>query len=84
MIHIGPAGALSAPPSSQAEPDADQFRVGDVWENPQGTRYRVLRVERKRAHLLNEKTGRTSHRAWDDLGCKSGRLWVRVSCGAAT
>ena len=84
MIHIGPAGALAAPSSFQAEPDADELRAGDVWENSQGTRHRVLRVERRVAHLVNEKTGRTCNRAWDDLGWKSGRLWVRVSCGAAT
>lgn len=83
MIQIEAAGAFSALPCSMAEPDADQFRAGDVWENSNGTRHRVLLVERKRAHLVNEKTGRTCNRAWDDLGLKSGRLWVRVSCGSA-
>lgn len=80
MIHIGPAGALAAPVDKPSPPDADQFRAGDVWENSRGTRHRVLRVERRVAHLVNEKTGRTCSRAWDDLGWKSGRLWVRLSC----
>lgn len=83
MIPIGPAAALAALPEAKPQPDADQFRAGDVWENSRGTRHRVLRVERRVAHLVSEKTGRTCNRAWDDLGWKSGRLWVRVSCGAA-
>ncbi|VVE18454.1 MULTISPECIES: hypothetical protein [Pandoraea] len=60
------------------EPDAAQFRVGDVWENSRGVRHRVVRVEKRVAHLVNEKTGRTANRAWDDTGWKSGRIWARV------
>ncbi len=66
------------------EPDADCFRAGDVWENSRGARHKVLRIERRIAYMINEGTGRTYHRAWDDLGWKSGRLWVRVSCGVTT
>ena len=84
MLHIGPADALAAPHSTNTELDADQFRAGDVWENSQGTRHRVLSVERLVAHLVNEKTGRTCNQPWDDLGWKSGRLWLRVSCGTAS
>lgn len=63
------------------EPDANQFRVGDVWENSNGVPHRVLRVESRVAHMVNEKTGRAYRRPWDDLGWKSGKPWVRVSSG---
>ncbi len=62
-------------------PDADQFRPGDVWNNSRGTPHRVLRIERRVAYMVNEVSGRTYSRPWDDLGWKSGRPWVRVSCG---
>ena len=78
MIHLGAPKA--EPP---AELPADQFRAGDVWENSQGTRHRVLRVEKRVARMINERTGRTCHRGWDDLGWKTGRIWVRVSCDSA-
>lgn len=78
---IGPAGFMAGPKPQRAEPDPDQFRVGDVWENSRGTPHRVIRVERGIAHMVNEKTGRTHNRAWDDIGWKSGRPWVRLSCG---
>lgn len=66
-----------------SEPPADQFRAGDVWHNSQGTPHRVDSVvKRGRAHLTNLKTMRTANRDWDDLGWKSGKPWVRISCGA--
>lgn len=65
------------------EPDADCFRVGDVWENSLGTPHRVVRVEKGIAHMVNEKTGRTANRAWDDIGAHSGRCWVRITSGSA-
>jgi hypothetical protein len=64
------------------EPDADQFRVGDVWENSIGTRFTVEHVGGGMAFLVNLKTGRTHRRAWDAIGAHTGRPWVRVSCGA--
>ncbi|MFY2597286.1 hypothetical protein ACOTHJ_16025 [Achromobacter xylosoxidans] len=68
-----------------SEPPADQFRPGDVWNNSRGTPHRVDTVVRRgRAHMTNLKTMRTVNRAWDDIGWKSGKPWVRVSCGAAS
>jgi hypothetical protein len=83
MIHYGAAGVFGAP---RAEPEAlppDQLRVGDVWTNSQGTPHQVLRIEKGVAHLVNEKTGRTCNRAFDNLGSKPGRRWTRISCGPA-
>lgn len=68
-------------PAARQEPPADCFRVGDTWENSRGTRHQVLKVERGVAHMINERTQRTYNRPWDDLGWKSGRPWVRISCG---
>lgn len=70
-----------APLNVTPEPDANQFRKDDVWTNSAGTRHRVVKVERRVAHLVNEKSGRTANRAWDDLGWSSGRPWVRVHSG---
>lgn len=66
---------------SDREPDADQFRVGDIWLNSRGARHRVLRVEGRIAHLVNEATGRTVAKPWDGIGAHTGRPWVRESCG---
>lgn len=66
--------------------EADQFRVGDVWTSPRGIRYTVIRISREKsgrvAHMVNEKTQRTTNRAYDDLGWKTGQVWVRVSSGS--
>lgn len=64
------------------EPPADQFRKGDVWNNSRGTPFLVQVIRQGVAHMVNLKTHRTYNRPWDDLGWKSGRPWVRVSCGA--
>lgn len=85
MIQIGAAGVFGGPKHEKREPDADQFRVGDVWETPRGFLYRVVaiygRVAVLRAGSSGER-GRLVRRAWDDIGAHSGRPWVRVSCGA--
>ena len=67
-----------------AEPDADSFRVGDVWQNSAGSTFKVLRVERRVAHMVNERTGRTHSRAWDAIGAHTGRPWVRLEWGAGS
>lgn len=67
----------------RVEPDADRFRVDDVWENSRGTPHRVVSVKMGgKAKLQNLRTGNFVTRAWDDLGWKAGRPWIRVSCGA--
>lgn len=81
MIAIGPAGFAQAPAAS-IEPPADQFRQGDLWQNSRGTPHRVLRIENRVAHMINENTGRTHSRAWDDIGVHSGRPWVRLESGS--
>ena len=73
---------------NSAEPDADQFRAGDRWQSPRGTIYKVVRIEYKRsgsiAHMVNEKTQRTAHRAYDDLGSfeSNAKPWVRLHSGS--
>ena len=68
---------------ASGEPEADQFRAGDVWESPRGVRYTVTKVSMRVAHMVNESTHRTANRAYDDLGRKTtGRPWVRISSGA--
>ncbi|CDQ10553.1 protein of unknown function [Acidithiobacillus ferrivorans] len=65
------------------EPEADQFRAGDVWESPRGVRHTITRVSNGVAHMVNENTHRTANRAYDALGWgHSGRPWVRISSGA--
>ena len=82
MIHYGAAGVFGGPRQEKREPDANCFRKGDVWQNSIGTRQRIVRVEAGVAHMVNERTGRTGARKWDDIGAHSGRPWVRLSCGA--
>jgi hypothetical protein len=82
MIHYGAAGVFGGPRQEKQEPDADQFRAGDVWENSIGTRFLVKQIRGGAAVLVNQKTGCTVHRAWDGIGAHTGRPWVRVSCGA--
>lgn len=83
MIHYGAAGAFGGPQQERREPDADQFRQGDVWQNSVGTAFTVEHVGNGVALLVNEKTGRTHRREWDAIGAHGGRPWVRLSCGAA-
>lgn len=43
MIHYGLAGVFGAPRAEPTrKPDADRFRLGDVWESPRGTLYKVI------------------------------------------
>lgn len=64
------------------EPDADQFRQGDVWMSSRGFLYRVVEVERGGQATLRagatESGGRIVRKAWDGIG-----WWTRVSCGGA-
>ena len=80
MIHLGAAGAFGAPKEDR-EPPAECFRVGDVRQNSRGTPHRVTHVDGGIAYMINEKTGRTYHRGRSDLGWRSGKIWVRLSCG---
>jgi len=82
MIHYGAAGCFGGPRQERQEPDADQFRKGDVWENSIGNRFFVTHVGGKVAFLVSEKTRRTANRPWDAIGANTGRPWVRVSCVA--
>ena len=83
MIHYGAAGVFGGPRQEKCEPDADCFRVGDVWQNSVGTKFSVMSVKRGGfAHLVNEINGRASARAWDAIGAHSGRPWVRLFCEA--
>ena len=82
MIHYGAAGVFGGPRQERREPDADCFRVGDVWQNSRGTDFRVVRVEGRVAHMVNMTSGRTHSRPWDHIGAHTGRQWVRLSCGA--
>jgi hypothetical protein len=68
---------------SSGELEADQFRVGDVWQSPRGVRYTVFRVSNGVAHMVNENTQRTANRAYNDLGGagRGWRPWVRISSG---
>jgi hypothetical protein len=76
------ATAITVNANVDAVPDADQFRAGDVWESPRGTRYTVIRVTMRVAHMVNETTHRTDHRAYDALGwATTVRPWVRISSG---
>jgi hypothetical protein len=62
------------------EPDADQFRVGDVWETTRGAQYKVLEVCVRGQAILRAGacgTGRIVRKRWDGIG-----WWRRVSCGA--
>lgn len=82
MITIGPSGFGQAPLDvAPGELPADQFRQGDLWQNSRGTRHRVLYVRDRVAHMVNQQTGRTHSRAWDDIGIHSGRPWVRIELG---
>lgn len=86
MIHYGAAGVFGHPnPMLRREPDADQFRVGDIWETPRGFLYRVVAVENGTAILRagsSGDSGKLVRRAWDAIGAHTGRPWVRVSCVA--
>lgn len=65
----------------EREPDADQFRVGDVWETTRGHLYRVVEVRRGGQAILRAGAtdgGRIVRKQWDGIG-----WWRRVSCGAA-
>ena len=69
-------------PKVTEELDADQFRAGDVWVSPRGTRYKVTRVTRRAAYLVNDETHRTVKRAYDDIGWRSSSgPWVRLFSG---
>lgn len=63
------------------EPDADQFRVGDVWETSRGFLYRVIEVRRGGQAILRAgaagERGRIVRKQWDAVG-----WWRRVSCGS--
>ena len=82
MIHYGAAGVFGGPRHEKREPDADQFRKGDMWANSRGTEFQVMRIDGRVAHLVSMSTGRTHARGWDAIGAHSGRPWVRLSCGA--
>jgi hypothetical protein len=82
MIHYGAAGVFGGPRQERREPDADCFRVGDVWQNSRGTDFRVVRVEGRIAYMVNMTSGRTHSRPWGHIGAHTGRQWVRLSCGA--
>ena len=82
MIHYGAAGVFGGPRQEKPEPDADCFRVGDVWQNSIGTRFTVNHVGGGKAILASHQTGRTSRRAWDAIGAHTGRPWVRLFCEA--
>ena len=81
MIHYGAAGVFGGPRYEKREPDADQFRVGDVWETSRGMRYRVIDVKRGGQAILRMgsegERGRIVRKQWDGIG-----WWRRVSCGA--
>lgn len=72
-------------------PDADQFRVGDVWETPNGFLHLVISVNRASVSNAScmfatlragsDGAGRKSLRRWDDTGWGCGRPWTRVSWG---
>lgn len=72
---------LKTPEKSSVEPDADRFRVGDIWESPRGVRHKVFRVAMRVAHMINLNTQRTANRAYDDIGVGGKRPWVRISSG---
>ena len=63
------------------EPDANQFRVGDVWETTRGHLYRVIEVRRGGQAILRAgatgERGRIVRKQWDGTG-----WWARVSCVA--
>lgn len=77
MIHFGPAGVFGAPPQTRPVSAPTEFRAGDTWRSPRGVLHTVLKVERRRAHLLNLNTQRTANRAADDLG-RHPNLWTLV------
>ena len=61
------------------EPDADQFRVGDVWETTRGHLHKVIEVRRGGQAILrkgSDGSGRIVRKQWDGIG-----WWCRVSCG---
>jgi hypothetical protein len=64
------------------EPDADQFRVGDVWETTRGFLYRVIEVRRGGQAILRAGSvgdgGRIVRKQWDGIG-----WWRRVSWGGS-
>ena len=68
-------------PPKKREPDADQFRVGDVWETTRGQIYRVVEVRRGGQAILRAGAtgdgGRIVRKQWDGIG-----WWRRVSCVA--
>ena len=71
---------------NNTEPDADQFRVGDVWETPRGALYRVVEVRIGGQAILRAgaagERGRIVRRAWDAIGAHTASPWVRLSCAA--
>lgn len=72
------------------EPDADRFRIGDIWEAPRGKKYTVV----ERVHVPGKKWqmallageddfgGKRVLRDWDDIGSfDRGTFWVRPRAG---
>lgn len=79
-----------------AEPDADSFRIGDVWESPRGTLYKCTEVRFqgagdglslprrgvKKAVLRAgaDGAGKRIVRDWDAV-VAGGQFWIRHSWG---
>lgn len=72
-----------------SEPDPTEFRVGDVWESPRGTKYLMvdMKVGKIRRAVLREGangTGRRMVRDWNATGnFWQGSMWIRLKCGQA-
>lgn len=80
--NVGPGGAdFGKRERFSVEPEPDQFRADDVWENSRGTPHRVLTVKNGKARLLNLRTGKAISKECGDLGWRAGKPWVRLSCG---
>lgn len=68
-------------PDATMEP-ANQFRAGDLWENPDGVVHQVRHVTHGIAHLLNMETNTVSTMRHKDLIGWHGKRWTRISSDA--
>lgn len=81
------------PTATWQDTDADQFRVGDIWESPRGQKYTVVEHiqvpgKKRQAVLLSGEDcfyGKRVLRDWDDIGSfDRGTFWTRPRAGQPT